>query len=44
MPFEFKVDKWYWESLFAFMRDLFAKNRGMLFGNEDIRFSKQLED
>ena len=44
VKFEIPTLEWYWHSLFECIRDLFAENRGLFFGNEDIRFSRQLKD
>ena len=41
--FEEKRSRWYFESIFDCIRDLFAENRGMFTGNDDVRFSRQLE-
>jgi len=39
-----EVTHWYYYNLFCCIKNIFAQNRGLLFGSEDLRFSKQLKD
>lgn len=34
----------YWHYRFEFVRDILAKNRGLLFGSDDVTFASQLKD
>jgi len=39
-----RVYLWYWKQRFIFVRDLFAANRGLMWGRKSISGGKQMED
>lgn len=39
-----RIELWYWKQRFIFVRDLFAANRGLMWGRKSISGGKQMED
>jgi len=44
VPFEMDLTTWYWYNIFCCIRDIFAENRGLFFGSDDLKFSQQMKD
>jgi len=42
----FRINRtyWYWHCIFNIIRDIFAENRGLFFGSDDMKFSQQMRD